>query len=216
VRVSDADLREMERRFRETGSVEDEAAWLLERVRAGELEQNRLDLAACLGHEASGGGAPASEDAPNHLEMLKALRLAGTETVARAAVGAARRVLHYWTEAYPTDTRPESAIEAAENWILCQCQTHLDRAEQAALDVPRMVGSGGAALRPGWAARTAFYTALIGAGRAGEAVSEALETGLSSEEVCQVVGRELIPWALGYSDPVRERVEARQREAAGE
>ena len=26
--------------------------------------------------------------------------------------------------------------------------------------------------------------------------------------------KELVPWALGYSDPVRDRVEARQREAA--
>ena len=28
------------------------------------------------------------------------------------------------------------------------------------------------------------------------------------------VREELLPWALGYSDPVRERVEGRQREAA--
>ena len=31
-----------------------------------------------------------------------------------------------------------------------------------------------------------------------------------------VLQQELVPWALGYSDPVRERVEARRREAAGE
>tara|TARA_R110002072_G_scaffold140386_2_gene284620 strand:+ start:207 stop:338 length:132 start_codon:yes stop_codon:yes gene_type:complete len=43
VRVSDADLRELERRFRETGSVEEEAAWLQERVRAGELTQEHVD-----------------------------------------------------------------------------------------------------------------------------------------------------------------------------
>ena len=27
---------------------------------------------------------------------------------------------------------------------------------------------------------------------------------------------QLVPWALGYSDPVRDRVEARKREGAGE
>ncbi|MBL4848936.1 MAG: hypothetical protein JKY65_25720 [Planctomycetes bacterium] len=32
----------------------------------------------------------------------------------------------------------------------------------------------------------------------------------------RVVRAELVPWALGYSDPVRERVESRQREAARE
>ena len=45
---------------------------------------------------------------------------------------------------------------------------------------------------------------------------EALETWLSGEEVCGVVERESVPWLLGYADPVRERVEARQREASGE
>ena len=29
-----------------------------------------------------------------------------------------------------------------------------------------------------------------------------------------IVSAELVPWALGYSDPVRKRVEARERKAA--
>ncbi len=49
--MSDEKLRELERRFKETGSVEDEAAWLVERVRVGDLTQERLELAAYLGHE---------------------------------------------------------------------------------------------------------------------------------------------------------------------
>ena len=44
--MSDARLRELERRFKETGATEDEAALLLGRVRAGDLEPTRLDLAA--------------------------------------------------------------------------------------------------------------------------------------------------------------------------
>ena len=51
--VSDERLRELERRWKETGSVEDEAAFLLERVRVGELTQERLELAAYCGHPAS-------------------------------------------------------------------------------------------------------------------------------------------------------------------
>ena len=47
--MSDNKLRELERRWKETGSVEDEAAYLLERVRAGELTQERLELAAYCG-----------------------------------------------------------------------------------------------------------------------------------------------------------------------
>ncbi|MBL4848933.1 MAG: hypothetical protein JKY65_25705 [Planctomycetes bacterium] len=38
----------------------------------------------------------------------------------------------------------------------------------------------------------------------------------SSARAFDSVCEELVPWALGYSDPVRDRVEARLREAAGE
>lgn len=36
---------------------------------------------------------------------------------------------------------------------------------------------------------------------------------LGEEAAKRVVRAELVPWALGYGDPVRERVEARQRGA---
>ena len=57
--MSDEKLRELERRFKETGSVEDEAAWLKERVRVGDLTQERLELAAYCGYE---GAALATVD----------------------------------------------------------------------------------------------------------------------------------------------------------
>ena len=44
--MTDERLRELERCWRESGSVEDEAAWLRERVRVGELSEARLRLAA--------------------------------------------------------------------------------------------------------------------------------------------------------------------------
>jgi hypothetical protein len=64
--MSDAKLRELERRWKETGTVEDEAAYLLERVRVGDLSRERLELAAYCGHEgarrATGPVAHASGD----------------------------------------------------------------------------------------------------------------------------------------------------------
>ena len=39
----DEKLRDLERRFRQTGSPDDEAAWLLERVRVGDLTQEMLE-----------------------------------------------------------------------------------------------------------------------------------------------------------------------------
>lgn len=49
--MSDARLRELERRWLESGSLEDQAAWLNARVAAGELARERLELAARCGHE---------------------------------------------------------------------------------------------------------------------------------------------------------------------
>lgn len=51
--MSDAKLRELERRWRETGSVDDEAAYLSERVRTGDLRREHLELAALCGSEAA-------------------------------------------------------------------------------------------------------------------------------------------------------------------
>ena len=44
--MSDQRLRELERRWKESGSPDDEAAYLLERVRVGDLTRERLHLAA--------------------------------------------------------------------------------------------------------------------------------------------------------------------------
>ncbi len=48
--MSDEHLRALERAWKESGSAEHEAAYLLERIRVGDLEQERLELAAILGH----------------------------------------------------------------------------------------------------------------------------------------------------------------------
>lgn len=52
----------------------------------------------------------------------------------------------------------------------------------------------------------ASYDAMIAA----EAAAELSEP----QAVRDAVRNELIPWALDYSDPVKERVEARRQEAA--
>jgi hypothetical protein len=62
--VTDASLRDLERRFRASGSVEDEAMWLRARAQAGELPERRLKLAARLGDPASQVVLPAVEPFP--------------------------------------------------------------------------------------------------------------------------------------------------------
>lgn len=52
--MTDSRLQELKRTWEASGSVEDEAACLRERVRVGDLTQGRLELAAYCGHEGAG------------------------------------------------------------------------------------------------------------------------------------------------------------------
>lgn len=77
--MADEKLREMERRWRTTGAVEDEAAWLGERARVGDLDPEHLRLAAYLGDRASQLADPDGAS-----ELVARLRKAGgplTETI---------------------------------------------------------------------------------------------------------------------------------------
>ncbi len=51
--MSDQRLRDLERRWRQTGAIEDEAAYLLERLRTGGLSRENVRLAAVCGHTAA-------------------------------------------------------------------------------------------------------------------------------------------------------------------
>jgi hypothetical protein len=51
--VSDDRLRGLERRWRASGALDDEVAWLSGRVRAGDLTRERIQIAALLGHSAA-------------------------------------------------------------------------------------------------------------------------------------------------------------------
>ena len=51
--MTDSRLQELKRAWKASGSVEDEAAYLRERVRVGDLTQERLELAAYCRHEAA-------------------------------------------------------------------------------------------------------------------------------------------------------------------
>jgi hypothetical protein len=69
--MTDARLRALERRWRESGSLEDEVAYLLERLRTGDLLRDRVELAAYCGHAAArhalGAEAPPAPPRPEQV-----------------------------------------------------------------------------------------------------------------------------------------------------
>lgn len=68
--MSDDRLRALERRWLESGSADDQEAWLRARLRAGELSRARLRLLACLGHVVAARIEPAIEPDPFTVEGL--------------------------------------------------------------------------------------------------------------------------------------------------
>lgn len=118
--VVDQDLRALEARWRRTRAVDDEAAWLRARARAGVLDPGRCTLAAVLGHEAAlraigvadvkalhrrervRPGAPEWSTAlereflPLSYTLTSGLLVAGDDGMVRCALACARLALRAW------------------------------------------------------------------------------------------------------------------------
>ncbi len=123
--MSDAVLRDLERRWRQTRSVDDEAAYLLRRVRAGALSQARLDLAAYCGHAAFAARGDAGPDTAE--AFVAGLAPWGREVCVRAGLAAFDRAF-----AATGPSKPGAGcVEALGDWVECPCEAHV-RAVQAA------------------------------------------------------------------------------------
>lgn len=192
----DERLRRLERAFRASGAVEDEAEWLRERVRRGELDPARLDAAAVLGHPAalSVAGAPGDVGGQGG-EVQRALTHLGPVAIGRAAVAAAELVLPVWERTNPRDPRPRLAVEAARAWTLCPCTPHLQEARALGLQVHAVEEASEAA---GHAAHAAMRCgALLGTDRAVEALLSAHQAGAEPVALREALRSALVAWLLG-------------------
>lgn len=145
--MSDARLREAERRWREGGDPADARRWVQELTRAGAapadvlaarflvglLAPARLQAAAALGdpdaRQALGQRTDTPVELPPALEPLTRL---GQAACVRAALAAARAVLPAFEQRLPREPRPRAALAAAEGWLACPCEDHAAAASAAA------------------------------------------------------------------------------------
>jgi hypothetical protein len=127
--VSDARLRELERRWRETGRVEHEAAFLIERVRAGELGRETLEVAAYCGHQAARRAVETGLETPHELrDWIRGLLARGPHWLIRASLPLAHR-FRLRCEVHPEGfghVLPllASSVKATEQWLRCPCRVH--------------------------------------------------------------------------------------------
>ncbi len=233
--MADVDLRELERRFRASGLLEDEAAWLRARVQAGDLEQSRLELAAYCGHEVARLVSTPSAPPVDLEDWVRGLGRWGAAPCQLACLQSARLCLPLWETHVAADMRPGEALALAEDLhVGIGSRDQVQAAAEAAYGAAETYydawqpepapGVGDAGMAACYAAQAAAAeelqevlsyatSAILDADCALIAPTLERQAGRDiRSEIEPVIGA----WALGLHDPVRERVEARQREAAGE
>ena len=287
--MTDSHLRELERRFRASGSVEDEAAWLRARVQAGELEQSKLELAAYCGHapairclsEKELPRPPSSDQASRSAAMrymggfgfehatpwnpststygegfiwCLGLRQFSTKATVRSAVAVCHALVSTIAR---EDEGLLKGLAAAEDWTNPPSSAAGKHARAVADELAgrsRTIGPGApsgserfllalvaataraAATAPvgdresqksrtsvanatavvlglGWRLLSAWQHQSPGGGAFDPHQTSQETDQWAARRLSEIVEEEVVPYLLGYSDPVRERVEARQREA---
>lgn len=202
--VSDAVLRELERWWRQTGSVEHEAAWLQERARAGELAPERLQLAAYLGHSAAvvAAATPPQRIQSSHdlAAFARGLEPFGREAQVRVALAAVERL-----PPSPATKRTylQACVSAVRRWLLEPGQDQARAAFWAGQQVADYCGPELNAYRLlGWTPGGIEAAASL-LGWPPEARDEPLGACLAEcwrvlgLEALNAVRAELVPWALG-------------------
>ena len=149
--MGDERLRELERRFTATGTAEDGAAWLLERVRTGELTRTRLEAALC-GHPgallATGRDPPPDfardikDDTTQRGDPMwwgvnewgRALWAVDSTIAIRAGWLAASATLHHWTALHPQIVEPRRTLDHVAAWLAAPSDEGVVQAVRSALE----------------------------------------------------------------------------------
>jgi hypothetical protein len=194
--MSDQNVRALERRWNETGAVEDEAAYLQARVRAGELSQERLDVASWVGYAAARLARPQPPLEPE--AWIAGVEQRGPDVVKRVAFAAA------WARA------PRWLLSAAKDGQRTQDLRQYLEACASFLVEPNAAGRASLEARAAaWGTGAAHENTLFGLTRLLLGTATDLHRILGEHDplVLREVGQDVGAWALGLEDPVVSRVD---------
>lgn len=185
---------------------------MLQRVRAGDLERRRLELASFLGSEAASRalGTPRKLE-PDELALwTKELVGFGREATVRAGLAASNAALAVEGDDQDPDLPQGSeALPLIEEWVLCPCPEHAKGASYAGWLMDRQEGA---------RAVIGLTARLVSLDQEqDEFLAEALEITVDlvgGDRTQEVVTTELRSWALGHGDPVRERHVPKRKDKA--
>ena len=201
------------------------------------MERGRLELAALCGREAAALAGDSGVQTDDFSAWTTRLGDFGHTVGLRAAIAVGSKALPLWQAALDQDLRgpeswPRKTLEAIEVWLVSpspkrerESRDHAESWGKRLLMVVNKQANG--EVTPRWPppdpAVWGLGVAVSSAARAlcGQSIEDILlevVTGsewraspLSEASCRESVSNELVPWALGYRDPVRDRVEAGQR-----
>jgi len=228
---------------RDPNDIKEKIERLTQKVRLGKISVDELRVAALLGDDLATAylpikpeetpfvkaipvylDAPATELSTHIKEFIKQFPEEQQRAASiRLAVASARQVLPIFEKEVPNNPMPRKAIEAAEEELILQ---KMD--EDLLLDAldhqshPAISSSYGAISEAYHAAtlKIAVPTAILSAVVATIAVNHAtLDVDFDkrpeiTKNFLEQIQQELLPWVLHKGDPVRKRVEAREKEAS--
>ncbi|MBL4846923.1 MAG: hypothetical protein JKY65_15495 [Planctomycetes bacterium] len=220
--MSDEKLRELERDWRETGSLEGEVTLLRERLRVGDLETTQLERAAILNHYAALRLQQRAEDWPGSqaasLERFNEVLSWGAEAMGRAVVAVAHKVAPYIRQL--DGSLPEEAarlLSLADIYLSAESERGNAARSALALESDRFAPSiyslhasakvASAARLYACAARACFDWQIDSRAEAGRGVFR-WASRVGTQIAWRAVRADLVPWLLGTADPLRARVQA--------
>ncbi len=198
--MSDERLRELERRFRASGAKEDEAAWMTERIRCGVLPSERARVAAILGDRASllVIGDPEArgwkEALVEHQTAVRGVLAILEQLCAElkmepppASVWTMVMVVRSWLNFFSPELAEQVRAAVDECEVACLCP--MPQPEEL-IFILRLAGILG-------------QTVINHVDGINELMSTlALCTALADEYIIEILREKLVPWLLGYGDPL--------------
>lgn len=206
--MSDTRLRDLERRWRETGAVDDEAAYLVERVRVGDLHPEHLKAIASLGYPAAILAAGMSDEREQRLSVFNLCGMLGLYSTARAVLSLIEH-MRLELPAAPCPALVLQVRDAANEWLADPTEVRLSRVRTHAAECRQRSEQMFAAREDVRMAAIFRAASVIGLdmddwseGR-GELDHFLMEHGndfacLQGKRVREIWCAELVPWLLGY------------------
>ncbi len=213
--MSDDLLRDMERSAA-LGDPVAQARLLVERVRRGRLEPERLRLAAWLGDATArlATGDDSDEARPAHLrpphmrpkgrkdDWTRTLATWGQEALVRAAYVVAADGMRHWRRHYRDDPALPGVLDAVAAWLRCPCAPCAEQVGRTVEDDAIPESKDNRSGRAKWHVFNVAHAAR--STRADSWTRCALEViGESpATQVREAIRAALVPWALGLEDDV--------------